>query len=369
MRITALVSSLRSGGAERVMAGLVNEWSAKGHQVTLITLADEAVDFYPIRPEVARTALGVDGKSANIVTGALRTFGRIWALRKEIVRSSPDVVVSFVDRMNVLALLATVGVHAPLVVSERVDPAVQGVGVSWGFLRRIMYPRAAALVVQTEGAARWAQAHNRRVEIIPNPLILSVTGLSNHAPPDWKRPIVIAVGRFRPQKDFRLLVRAFAHATVHRKEWHLAFLGDGPERTSVEACVRELGLERRVHFVGRVVDPAPYLLASDIFALSSLFEGFPNALLEGLAAGLPAVATDCRSGPRDLIEEGVNGMLVPVGDVERFADALSRLMGDDTLRARLALGARSVAARYPLDAIAARWIELFGALQGPGGES
>jgi glycosyltransferase involved in cell wall biosynthesis len=359
MKILALSSSLGSGGAERVMAGLCNTWITEGHSVDLVTLHPRSRDFYPLAEGVGRRALGLAGPSPSRLHGAWRGFGRIMALRREIARVRPDVILSFVDRMNVVAMLASIGSGIPVVIAERTDPTTRSIRRGWGPMRRLLYPRADVLVVQTEGAARWARGYNRRIEVIPNPLILDVRGGLTPPPPTWKRPTAIAVGRLGPEKGYDLLIRAFAAVSVDHPEWHLAFLGDGPERGALEALAREQGIEARVHFLGRVPDPAPYLRASDLFVLSSRYEGFPNALLEGLSAGLPAVATDCQSGPSELVVDGENGYLVPVDDAPAYEAALRRLIEDPDARRRMGIAARKVADRYPLGVIAKRWIALF----------
>jgi GalNAc-alpha-(1->4)-GalNAc-alpha-(1->3)-diNAcBac-PP-undecaprenol alpha-1,4-N-acetyl-D-galactosaminyltransferase len=359
MRITAVISSLGSGGAERVMTGLAGAWVEAGHEVTLITIHGTERDFYPLDPRIVRVALARASASRSRLHGLWANLGRLVALRNAVRDSRPEIVISFVDRANVLTLLATRGLRCPVVVSERTDPTRHPIRAGWGPLRRLTYPGAAAVVVQTSGAARWAARYNSRIVIIPNPLILDLSAEAQGDPPEWRRPAVIAVGRLGPEKGYDLLLRAFAAATSGRPEWQLCILGGGPERESLGSLSTTLGIAGRVRFEGKVPDPALYLRASEIFAHASLYEGFPNALLEAQAAGLAAVSTDCESGPSDLIEEGVNGLLVPVGDVKGYTEALGRLMDDPALRIRLGAAARAGAARFPLPAIAQRWTALF----------
>jgi glycosyltransferase involved in cell wall biosynthesis len=142
-------------------------------------------------------------------------------------------------------------------------------------------------------------------------------------------------------------------------DWNLVILGEGEQRSSLEQQVTDRGLEGRVKLPGLVEDPFGILRACDIFALSSLYEGQGLALVEALACGLPAVSFDCPSGPAQIVRDGVDGFLLPVGDVDALARALDRLMADGELRQRMAARAPEVTERFAVDAIVRRWEDLF----------
>jgi len=143
-------------------------------------------------------------------------------------------------------------------------------------------------------------------------------------------------------------------------------LGEGPDRAKLEGMVRELGLEGRMELPGWVADPERVLGESAVFVLSSWYEGFPNALLEAMAAGCAVVATDCPSGPGEIVRPGVDGFLVPVGEVEALARALDELMGDEGLRRRLGEQARKVRERFGLEQVMGLWEDLLEKVAGQG---
>jgi glycosyltransferase involved in cell wall biosynthesis len=163
------------------------------------------------------------------------------------------------------------------------------------------------------------------------------------------------MGTLRPEKGFDLLIEAFARVAASHPDWSLTILGEGPERLRLEALVSGSGLQERVSMPGRVADPVPYLVAAHAFALSSRREGFPNALLEAMACGLPAVAFDCPSGPAEIIEHGGNGLLVEPGEVSRLAAALDQIMSSPGERARMGESARGIAMRLAPERVLPRW--------------
>jgi len=355
-RVALVISSLSGGGAERVTSALAKYWSAAGHDVTLVTLARRETDLYPVAPGVDRVALDLLAPSRNQIEAAAGASRRVLALRRTFARLRPDVVVSMMSATNVLALLATIGTPTPVLVCERSDPRYEPVGAPWSALRRALYPLAAGVVLQTESAAAWARAFCRRVHVVPN----FVERPPRPATPDaakgpWQ---LLAMGRLVPEKGFDILIEAFARVERDHPEWSLAILGEGPERGRLEALACARRLAARVRFPGRVSDPLPHLLSAHAFALSSRFEGFPNALLEAMACGLPAVAFDCPSGPSEVVVHGHNGLLVPPGDVAGLGAALARLMSRPSYRARLGARARDVASVLSPERVLESWSAL-----------
>jgi GalNAc-alpha-(1->4)-GalNAc-alpha-(1->3)-diNAcBac-PP-undecaprenol alpha-1,4-N-acetyl-D-galactosaminyltransferase len=351
MRIALAIYSLEAGGAERVLGRLASAWAERGEDVIVLTLAPRAVDFYPLHGNVLRVAQGVvNGR------GPLRFMQWILWLRRQVRSLSPDVVVSFLDKMNLLVLSATRGQDVPVVVAERIDPRRQPLPKGLELIRRPLYARAAAVVVQTKSVRTWAQelVAPERVWVVPNPV---------EAPSDSgyrfeSQHTLVAAGRLHRQKGFDLLLDAFARVAAKHPDWSLVVFGEGPERAALERRYRESGLEGRVGFPGIVADLPATLAGADLFVLSSRWEGFPNALAEAMAAGLPVVSFDCASGPGEIITQDVNGILVPPEDAQALADAMDRLMSDETERDRMANAAREVAERFSLDKIISEWDEL-----------
>jgi glycosyltransferase involved in cell wall biosynthesis len=183
-----------------------------------------------------------------------------------------------------------------------------------------------------------------------------------HQVSDQTAPVVIAAGRFTHQKGFDLLVSAFEQVAASRPGWELRIFGDGPRQEALERQIAGAGLAGRVKLMGRTSQLPAELAKASIYALSSRFEGLPMVLIEALAAGLPAVGFDCPRGPRDVLEDGHNGVLVPPEDVPGLAAGLARLMDDEELRRRMAVAARETAGHYCMAEIGARWRALLAEL-------
>ncbi|HEV8070384.1 MAG TPA: glycosyltransferase family 4 protein [Planctomycetaceae bacterium] len=357
-RLTLVVPSLALGGAERVVARMANHWAAGGDAVTIITLSTATTDTYPLDPPVTRIALDLMRDSHGSIGAFFNNWSRVRRLREAIRQSQPDTVISFTDRMNVVTLLACRPLGVDTVVSERIDPSQQPLGRAWSWLRSRVYPRARALVVQTETVRRQMEPlmHGRPIYVIPN----AVDAPAGDRPGRELRQStgslqLAAMGRLAPQKGFDLLIDAFARAAEDRPNWSLSILGEGPERRRLEEQIHACGLDECVGLLGWVPDPATVLHNCDAFVLSSRFEGFPNALLEAMALGLPSIAVDCPSGPADIIRNEVDGLLVPPGDVPALSAAIRRLMSDELLRRRLAAEAARVVDRFSSDRYFARW--------------
>lgn len=353
MHLLLVISSLAGGGAERVMSRLADGWAASGVQLTLATFESTTRDFFRVaEPIVRRSWADEQSGYPSRLPGAVR---RTRWVRGLIQQSQPDAVISFTDRTNVVALLAARGLKVPVIVSERTDPTMSSPGRLWALGRKLSYPGASAIVVQTGRVLEWARSqfpHTHSV-VIPNPV--PPLGVIESSP---SSPVIVAAGRLGPEKGFDLLIDAFSRIADRWPEWTLKILGEGSVRAQLEAQIIERGLSGRVILPGQSRDAVRQIAAAEVFALSSRFEGFPNVLLEAMATGRAAVAFDCRSGPSDLIQSEVNGLLVPAGDVAAMAAALDRLMGDPRLRLALGTQARQVCEELSLTAILGQWNSL-----------
>jgi glycosyltransferase involved in cell wall biosynthesis len=169
------------------------------------------------------------------------------------------------------------------------------------------------------------------------------------------------MGRMTEQKGFDLLLEAFARVAARHTEWQLEIWGEGPLRSELERVRERWRLSGRARFPGRTEDAYGVLRAADLYVLSSRYEGFPMVLCEAMAVGLPVVAFDCRTGPREIVRDGVDGLLVPAGDIDALARALDRLMGDVEARARLGARAPEVCERFGLARVLALWDQVFDA--------
>ncbi len=302
------------------------------------------------------------------LAGRDQTARRILALRRTIRRIQPHTIISFTSNVNIETLIATRGLGIPVIVSERVDPAMMPID-NWlrRQIQRAVLPQARTIVMQTERAKDCLTARaRRRAVVIGNP-VAPVSGRTVDVATDeigLARPSILAMGRLVEQKGFDLLIEAFARVHADYPLWTLTIIGGGPLLESLQQLCRRLKIDRFVRFAGRVTAPDEWLRQGDLFVLPSRFEGFPNALCEAMACGLPAIAADCRSGPRELIRPGIDGILVPPNDVAALAAALHRLMGDATLRHELGSRATEIVDRFSLARIMGKWESLLAEASG-----
>ena len=361
MRLTLVIPALSSGGAERVMATLANAWAKRGWAVTLLTFDDgRRPPFYPLDPAIVQRPLDLEGVSPTPIHGLVNNLRRWRTVRRAVVASRPDAVVSFMDQTNVLVLLATRGLRLPVVVAEHNDPAQQPVGPVWERLRLALYPRAATVVMlSATAAAFFPSAIRRRVRVVPNPVVLDQdpggAEAETNSDAEGGGQTLVAVGRLSEQKGFDLLLDAFSVIAPKHQGWRLDIWGEGPLRPDLERQRDALGLGERVGLPGTSDRLHRRLAEADLFVLSSRYEGFPMALCEAMASGLPVIAYDCPSGPREIVRPGIDGVLVPATDVPALAAALDRLMGDPAERRRLAQRAPEVMDRFGLETVLGMW--------------
>ncbi|EKS70705.1 MULTISPECIES: glycosyltransferase family 4 protein [Caballeronia] len=364
MKIMLVVSSMGSGGAERVAASLVNAWAQRGDTVTLvITYSGRGACFYPLAPNVRCVFL-----ADRVKAGArmLQYPARFRALRALIRESAPDVVVSFLSNVNITTILATRGLGIPVIASEHIDPSADGRSQLMSQMCRFVYPSADLLTLLTdnmEASFRKMVPRVKRIEVVPNPLPDELLLLQPETIEKSARKRLVAVGRLNTQKQFDLLIDVFATLAPEFPDWDLWIWGEGPERAVLEAQVAQLKMNERVLMPGKTTTPWEEMARSDAFVLSSRYEGLPMAMLEGMALGLATVAFDCKSGPRELTRDGQDGLLVPAGDKAALIDALRRVMSDEALRAELGRkAAASVRQRYSSPAILRQWDAIFAQL-------
>jgi glycosyltransferase involved in cell wall biosynthesis len=359
MRVTFAIPSLGSGGAERVLTILANTWAGKGWEVTIITLNHPGWEsFYEVDGRIGWVRLGLLKEAANPLTGLWNNVQRVRALRQAIRQSRPQVVISFIDTMNVLTLAAARGLHIPVIISERSDPSKHPINAAWSRLRQWTYPWSSRLVVQNRHAQAFFKPRlGEKLCIIPNP-ILPLPAVAGETLFLAHRPLVLAAGRLSREKGCDLLIRAFARLSERYPDWNLLILGEGPRRNELEALVAELTMQERIKLPGKVKNPYDYFRKADLFVLPSRYEGLPNALCEAMVCGMAVVAANCSPGVAEVVQDSVNGLLAEPENVDSLAGAMDQLMGDKDRRASLGEQASLSTEPYNLNRVMTLWEDL-----------
>jgi len=357
MRVTLVISSLHGGGAERVMSIMANHWAARGWKVTLLTYIDGSeAPAYGLHAAVDHRQLGIDRQSSGIVDVVINKLKLLPVLRRAIKKSEPDSIVSFMDIVNVRTILAAFGLGVPVIVSERIDPSRHRIGVAWRVLRRWSYRYAACVVALTPDALRYfPDSIRRRGQVIPNPVSAPLdAGITRVG---GRKNTVLAMGRLAHQKGFERLITAFSMVADYHPGWSLTIWGEGEDRQTLERLRDRLDLQGRVALPGWTSDPFAEMREAGLFVLSSRYEGFPNVLCEAMACGVPVLSFDC-PGPRHIVRDGIDGILVPSDDVNKLAEAMDRLMADEAERERLAANGIEVTKRFEKDKVMGMWERL-----------
>jgi GalNAc-alpha-(1->4)-GalNAc-alpha-(1->3)-diNAcBac-PP-undecaprenol alpha-1,4-N-acetyl-D-galactosaminyltransferase len=353
MKICFIISTLGPGGAERIITNLTGRLARMGHEVSLVTYSNPKTDSYKLDLLVKRVALGAATHSSFLVEKLFNNIKRILMIRSCLADINPEVVVSFVDVTNVQTLLATMGMSIPVVVCERIDPAYHNIGYIWSALRKLVYRFAKRIVVQTKSACNYFNNHHLdKVIIIPN--YVQSPKYYVKTPRDTKKQI-LAVGRLKPQKGFDILIKAFAQIVRKHTDVTLTILGEGTERQGLECLAADLGIYKYLSMPGIQKDIDNYYSSATLFVLSSRYEGFPNALCEAMAAGLPVIAADCPSGPGELVRHEVDGLLVPPEDIQALADSLDKMLGSPKTMAEMGGRAKEITERYSVNSVMRKW--------------
>ena len=358
MRICFFISSMSRGGAERVAALLCNSLVARGHEVDLIVTAtkhhprryklDEKINLICLVDEVRHS------------TSMLK---RLIAVRRIVKERDPDVIVSFLTRVNIGVLLATIGVSAPVIVSERNFPFKdEPDSLAVKYLRKISYKFACFTVSQTSDAANWIESEcpGVKTHIVPNPIVYPLPMSEPIIHPDdvvsADRRTILAVNRLAPQKRTAIIIEAFSKIANKYDGWDLAILGEGEELKALREVATSLGLKSRVHFVGDVGNVDSWLSRAGIFAMASAYEGFPNALLEAVSYGLPSVVFDIKAGVREISNHGERAVLLPNDDhVNRMANAFISLIDDAGLYQKIRKSSYDIREEFGEAKIVDRW--------------
>ncbi len=351
-KIAFFINSLHKAGAERVACNLMAYLQQQGHEILLVTQHKDADEYTlpaGIRRELSDLTEAETGKSRLLnFAGRYRKLQRIWQ------RERPDVILSFIGKNNVMALLTACPCRIPVVVAVRGTPALEYEGRALKKAAFLTFPHAAGVILQTKESMDFFPPKVReKVTILPNPL---------HE--DFIRPIyegerektIVTVGRMDENKNQQMAIEAFAALTEKFPDYRLILYGNGELREKLQDRTKQLGIADRISLPGSIRDVAGALEKASVFLLTSDTEGMPNTLLEAMALGTACISTDCPcGGPAELIRDGENGFLVPVRDTKALTEKLRQLLQDPALRVRMGKQAAKVQETYAPSTVLPQW--------------
>lgn len=351
-KVALYISSLRRGGAERVIANLAGYLYRSGFQVSVITTGRADHEYETAKGIVRRIS---EPLPEELRGGRIHNFvARFRSLRAVWKQERPDVILSFIGKNNMMAILTSLGLHIPVAVSVRGEPAQEYYSRWMRFAARHLFLLADGVILQTRRCGAFFPERIRRRTVI----------LRNPVHPDFFRKryegerekTIVAVGRVDENKNHEMLMRAFAGIAEVFPEYGLVIYGEGEKRSQLQHLAEQMGLENRISLPGNIENIANVIYRAGVFVLPSNTEGMPNTLIEAMLMGLTVISTDCPcGGPAELIEHGVNGLLTPVGDVEKMKECLSLVLGNPELADEMGRRAAQISEDYRAEAVYGSW--------------
>lgn len=348
MRILFYINTLNTGGAERVLANLANSFDEDKNDVLLVTSFPTKYE-YKLNDKIKRYNLD---KSKHL--GRIRkNIERILALRMIIKKENPDIVVSFMAEANARSILATIGRRTKCLISVRNDPRREYSGILGKMVGKLLLPLADGCVFQTEDARLWFPKKLQNKSMIIYNAVKKEFFLQDRQPVE---NLIVTCGRLEIQKNHKNLINAFYGVLKEIEDARLYIYGEGKERDNLEKFITDLGMEGKIVLKGVVSNVPKVLSEADLFVLSSDYEGMPNALLEALVMGIPSISTDCPcGGPRMLIEDGKDGILVKVGSSEELKNAMLNVLRNSSKKNELSKNAKNKASIFQPEKIYTEW--------------
>ena len=356
MKILIVVNKLSGGGAEKVAVNLAN-YLCKNHDVNVLTLSD-AKDYYSLNQSIKRLHINQHSRSGNLWEGFKSNLERIFQLKNTILSVNPDVVITFMNRANIRVLISLFFSSIPVIITEHNFPKDNPMKPVWEILRRIMYRRAAYLVSVSKGISDYfSYLTMDKRKVIYNPTELKFN-VKEKSPLDLTKKNIIAMGRLVPIKGFDLLIEAFKQIADDFPNWNLSIIGEGECFGALMKQINTLFLNDRVFLLGFKPEPHQIIKDSDLFVLSSRSEGLGNVILEAMKCGVPVLSTDCPVGPRELIVNGVSGLLIDNDNVEAMVNGLKKLLSDEKLRKQIVENAFNKLDKFSNSKIFSEWDKL-----------
>ncbi len=348
MKILFVISSLSSGGAERVLSILANKF-VETEEVVIVTLANTD-SFYPLHKNIRHIKLDLLKNSNNILQSAMNNFYRIKAFVKIFKKENPDIIISFMTHTNILSTVAAKIARNKIIISERIVYDYYGSKIL-NIVRRFIYPLSDALATQTQADLK-NYSFLKHSCVIYNPIETKSFDTDTK-----KQKIVLGVGRLDKQKGFDLLIKAFNE--IGEDDWRLVIAGEGCERERLERLIKK-SQATNIELIGRTKEIFKWYRQASIFVLSSNKEGFPNVLIEAMSMGCAVVSFDCPYGPNEIIKDSVNGLLVENQNSKALAKAIKKLIDDQVLREMLSQEAIKISQVYNIEKIINKWQNLIG---------
>jgi glycosyltransferase involved in cell wall biosynthesis len=358
MKMIFVIHSLNQvGGAETVLVNFANYFSSQlKYDVSIVLLSnakisfqvEKKIKFYKLSPKTF--------KNSSIAKLKLIEY-QINHIRSVIRGNRPDILISFMSAVNVLASFAGWLEKVPVILSEHTSynktitaGRSKANGLVWKILRRVSYPLASKVFILTEEDKEY-YSYLKEVEVIPNPLILS-----NHHGDLKREDIILGVGRLHPVKGFDMLIEAFS--LISNQKWKLFIAGEGDEHNYLKGVAKKFKIEDRVTFLGFVEDMEYCYKKASIYVLSSLREGFPGGLCEAMGYGCASIAFNCPTGPKEIIDNNQNGILVEAKNINLLSQQIQILIDKEEQRLQLSKEGKKITAWLDIESISKRWITL-----------
>lgn len=351
MKLAFYISSLSGGGAEKVLTTIANTLACKGNEVHVISL-EKRPQFYSLVPDV------VLHKWDNTNSGKLMEQIKDYLfIRKCFKNIKADVNVSFLMRCNLLLIVAGLFSKEKIIVCDRNNPLREHSKISF-LISNLLYRRANAIGVQTRQIKSfyWKSLQSK-IFVQENPIDNVALEQQLDGEVVNKDNTVISIGRLEPQKDFETLIRAFAKVSIEYPNWRLKIFGVGEKKEYLQKYIDNRKMTEKIILCGHTKKPFLELCKSQIFVLSTYYEGFPNVLCEAMNAGLQCIASDCVSGPRELIENGVNGWLFEIENDEQLAELIKGCIESEDIT--IGLRAKESVKRLYLENNISEWEKIF----------
>jgi GalNAc-alpha-(1->4)-GalNAc-alpha-(1->3)-diNAcBac-PP-undecaprenol alpha-1,4-N-acetyl-D-galactosaminyltransferase len=346
MKIDFFISSLSCGGAERVLVTIAKKFADQGNEVSIISL-EKRPQFYSVDSKIKFHCINNNDKFLSVLRD-------LFSISLFIKKNKADVSISFLSRCNLIVLFASLFTKNKIIVCDRNNPQKEHSSFIFK-LTHLIYKRANLINVQTEQAKSfYPKKLQKKIIVIENPLDTEhLHSQIKEATVRKKR--ILSIGRLESQKDFNTLISAFTKISKDYPDWTVNIFGSGNDKQMLQDFITENQMSKKIFLMGRTEQPFYEMSCSDIFVLSSFYEGFPNVLCEAMHAGCLCISSDCDFGPKDLIKSNINGWLFPIQDVNKLAQQLKYCIEKKEQLEKIRIEAKKTVERLFLDHIAIQW--------------